>query len=384
MPLKQKDVTDFTVGPPLGVVEGFFGRQWSDTSRYRVIEAISDLGFSNYLYAPKGEIKLRKEWREPWTDDELINLTNLVNHTKKNKIELSVGLSPLGLSDINSASDRKQLAVKLDQLIALGIQKIAVLFDDMSGATEKTAYQQLKIIDFVYSKLVCDNPLICPSYYSTDPVLEKVFGKMPENYWSDLGAGLDASIDFFWTGEKVCSSEYSRNNLEYISGLFCRKPCLWDNYPVNDGERLSQFLHLMPFYGREKWLVDYINMHFANPMNQPLLSLIPLSSLPGVYSIKGTPESFWLSYLQKALPEILVKEIKSDIEFFQNAGLNQMQTGQKGELTRKYNDFCSLDEWSHPESVEEQNCYEVAKECCHEIVTWLKGEYPFDSDCLTE
>jgi hypothetical protein len=44
--------------------------------------------------------------------------------------------------------------------------------------------------------------------------------------------------------------------------------------------------NVFPFTGRSYQLADHINGHFANPMIQPYLSQIPLSTLPKIYSEK--------------------------------------------------------------------------------------------------
>ena len=47
----------------------------------------------------------------------------------------------------------------------------------------------------------------CPSYYSDDPVLDRVFGPRPDNYLEDFGMLIDPAIAIYWTGEEVCSPE---------------------------------------------------------------------------------------------------------------------------------------------------------------------------------
>ena len=77
------------------------------------------------------------------------------------------------------------------------------------------------------------------SYYET------VFGAMPTNYWTDLGQGLDSRFDLFWTGPKVCSTDYPLDHLSWVAEQLGRRPFLWDNYPVNDGKKASDYLYLV-------------------------------------------------------------------------------------------------------------------------------------------
>ena len=70
---------------------------------------------------------------------------------------------------------------------------------------------------------------------------------MPDNYWQTFAQKLDSQIDIFWTGEKVCSPDYTREHLLLVDELIGRKPFLWDNYPVNDGAVKSNLLQLRAF-----------------------------------------------------------------------------------------------------------------------------------------
>ena len=54
-----------------GYVEGYYGRlpAWQD--RTRIIDRLSSLGMTAYLYAPKEDPFHRVDWRTPWPDDWL-------------------------------------------------------------------------------------------------------------------------------------------------------------------------------------------------------------------------------------------------------------------------------------------------------------------------
>jgi hypothetical protein len=44
-----------------------------------------------------------------------------------------------------------------------------------------------------------------------------------------------------------------------------RHPFLWDNYPVNDGQRMSRHLHIRGFTGRSPEIWRHIAAHGINP-----------------------------------------------------------------------------------------------------------------------
>src|SRR6202012_4952956 len=118
-----------------------------------------------------------------------------------------------------------------------------------------------------------------PTYYTDDPLLDRIFGKRPKNYLEDIGKKLAPEIEIFWTGEEVCSRKMGVGHVKRVGKQRRRKPFLWDNYPVNDGPRMSQFLHLRAFTGRPQAIASRLAGHAINPALQPTLSLIPVLTL---------------------------------------------------------------------------------------------------------
>jgi hypothetical protein len=361
--------------PRLGIIEGFYGQPWPRSERLEVLSILARNDYGAYIYAPKQDRKLRRAWREPFSDDELAELTGIAQHCKANGLAFGIGLSPLGLTDIRQPREQGALRDKLEQIAALEPSLLGILFDDMP-AHKNMADAQLAIIDRVGAQLDTTRLIVCPSYYSTDSVLEKIFGQRPEHYWATLGRNLDPSVDFFWTGEQVCSRQYSKQNLDFIAEQMRRLAVLWDNYPVNDGEKLSQYLHLQPFEHCKPWLRDYTAGHYANPMNQPWLSLLPLLTLPAVYNQAQfnrtvTNKQAYRQALQQVWQRALTryagdcsKQLMSDAQLFQTRGLNTLTDDEKQALIQRY---------SH---------YEVPMAV--ELCAWLRGEYAFAPACLTE
>ena len=49
-----------------GIVEGFYGRQWSAQARLDYADYLVEQGLNSYLYCPKGDALLRKQWQQDW------------------------------------------------------------------------------------------------------------------------------------------------------------------------------------------------------------------------------------------------------------------------------------------------------------------------------
>ena len=264
---------------PLGIVEGFFGRPYSWAERGMMADALGPRGFMHWTYAPKADRYLRRDWQIPHPAQEAEALAAFGVHLRARGMAFSVGLSPLGLNEGYDATARATLKQRIGQLCDLGIDALSLLFDDMKGDFPDLAATQVWIAHDVAGWLGGRALTLCPSYYSDDPVLDRVFGARPEGYLEALGQGLDPAIGIYWTGEKVCSADYPASHLERVAETLRRPPTLWDNYPVNDGPRMYRHLHLRPFSGREACGASTVARHEINPMTQAHLGLIPLLTL---------------------------------------------------------------------------------------------------------
>ena len=349
---------------PVGVVEGFYGDGWGWQDRVDCAQFLAGQSLGTYVYAPKSDRYLRSAWRDPWPGADYDKLHVCTRGVTSQGVHMGVGLSPIGLGNELSDRNRQALRAKLDQVSALSPSILCVLFDDVETTGDDMAEQQLRVVDVICDYASFDRVIVCPSYYSTDPVLERVFGARAGNYWSQLSKGLDASIDLFWTGERVCSNDYSRASLDKAAELLGRPPVIWDNYPVNDGEKSCGKLFLQSFSGRELLVTDAVAGHLANPMRQPVLSRLPLVTMAALHagmdtvSMKLAAEKF----LEREAPG-LIPLITRDAERFASAGLDGLGDKERERLSLEYQSI------EHPMAAE--------------VVGWLQGRYAFDPACLT-
>ena len=343
--------------PPLGIIEGFYGPLWQWREREALVRTLAPAGYGCYLYAPKGDAFLRKRWQEPHPESTATAIRAFGHVCRQHGMAFGVGLSPYELFNDFNADSQQALAQKLDALDALDIDWLAILFDDMHSQRPDLAAEQGRIMQWVQAHSRATRLLMCPTYYSDDPVLDRVFGQRPANYLEELGQALPTGVDVFWTGEEVCAREISPGHLRRVARQLGRKPVLWDNYPVNDGDRMSRHLHLRGFTGRPASNADWLNGHAINPALQPTLTAMPALTLVQSYQ-QGEDYQYGQSFLHAAeqtLGTELARQLQADLLLLQDSDLHRLSDERKARLHATYAGF------DHP--------------AAREIQAWLAGDY---------
>lgn len=350
--------------PELGIIEGFFGRPYGWDERADMVRALAPAGYGFYLYAPKADAHLRRRWSEPYPGATLAALGDFAGVCRDAGVRFGVGLSPYELFLDFDGPAKEALAAKLAQLDSLGLADLGVFFDDMKGDLPDLAARQAQIVHWIAERTAADRVIVCPSYYTDDPVLDRVFGQRPPNYLEDLGAALDPALEIMWTGEEVCAREFSPGHLARVADQIGRKPFLWDNYPVNDGPRMSQHLHLRAFTGRPAAIGAEISAHGINTASQAVLSRIPALTL--VESYRDGPDYQYLAAFRRAAEAVLGPDLADGVErtllLLEDTGLTGLDEERKSRLRARFSAF------EHP--------------AAREILDWLDGAFAIGADEL--
>ena len=345
----------------IGVLEGFYGRPWLLSDRLDAALWMQQLGFNAYLYAPKSDRYLRSRWKSLYPESAQSELSSVAEKYQACGLSFGVGLSPLGINQRWTPEDERALRVKLAQLVDIGVDFLGVFFDDMTGLTADSLARQRDLLHVVRAELPNTILFACPSYYSDDPVLENVFGPMPEGYIEGFGRALPSNAVAMWTGPEVCSHRINQADLESISERLGGPLALWDNYPVNDGRVRSNHLYLRPLEDRAS-RGDLTKAHFCNPMNQANLSVLGLMGLSMTYNLRSSAE------LQAFADDFFGRELRlwlarHAVEF-EEEGLLGWSPERRAAIKR------SLPP-GNPAAV-------------RELVDWLDDKYAFDPACLTD
>jgi len=352
----------------LGIIEGFYGRLYTTKERLSLMSFIAKTGYSYYIYAPKNDASLRRRWHENFTPYEANRLLKMSAFAHEHHLDFGIGLSPLAITSENRQYEPILYKKTEYALKNLKARIIAVLFDDIKLYEKNEGQAQNRIISSIYemAKDYGARVIFCPTYYSFDPILEKIFGPCPPDYFQELTHNLDEHIEVFWTGNKVLSKEITPADIEKITALLGRRVTLWDNYPVNDGKKISTKIYTRPFFKRAG-LDGIVLSHAVNPMLECTLNKIALSTLPLVY--KDADDQQLLSMREQTVSRLFkmqgqdLCQLLVYLDALHDDGLESFDEHKK-------NSLLTLLETSHTKAADE-------------IRAFFRGVYAFDPACLT-
>jgi hyaluronoglucosaminidase len=262
-----------------GVIEGFYGRPWTHQQRLDLIPFLAQRGMNSFVYAPKDDPLLRRDWRVPYDGEWLARLTELVERCVAHDMRFTWCVSP-GLS-IRYADDADlaALSAKLASVAALGVRSFGLLLDDIPHELQHTqdraafgdlAEAHVHVVRSVAPHLPPGAHLVvCPTVYR---------GTGTEDYLVRLAAGIDPRIDLFWTGRAICSPTLDLAEAAAFTRAALRPPLYWDNYPVND-VAMGYELHIGPYRGRDPQLWRSAVGIVANGMELYEASRIPFATI---------------------------------------------------------------------------------------------------------
>lgn len=263
--------------PVRGIIEGFYGTPWTHAQRLDMIGFIADLGMNTFVYAPKDDPLLRRDWRTPYGGAALDALAELIEACRAVGIDFVFALSP-GLSmRYSEGSDLDALVGKYRQVRGLGAAGAALLLDDIPPHLQHPAdiaafpsliAAQVRLVGRLHSELELAL-MVAPTQY---------WGKGDEPGISAFGQGLDPAIDLFWTGRAICSPELEAVDARRFRDATGHAPLYWDNFPVNDVAMTGE-LHIGPYLGRDPALAGIARGVIANGMPLAESSKIGFASI---------------------------------------------------------------------------------------------------------
>ncbi len=343
----------------MGIIEGFFGPEWSWQSRATFCANLPKYGGDFYIYAPKRDPFLRKSWTQNHPKEMWDNLRKLSQTCRDSNVAFGVGLSPFELHLHWDHTYKQVLRDKVKALVDLDIKYLGLFFDDMKGSPD-LADHQVEIVEYVRS-LTDRTILFCPTYYSPDPILDKVFGQRPADYLHKI-ATLSPPIEILWTGNKVIPEAIGAAELDDVAKVLKRKPFIWDNCFANDGPKNCKFLKIKPLLGRSPSTLNSSSGWALNLMNQPNLSEILFASSTNVLRKNMLPDVALADAAASIAGQRFVALLDQHADDFLSVGLDKLTESAKANiLAALEGSRFSLD-----------------------IADWLDGKYVVGPECLTD
>jgi hyaluronoglucosaminidase len=254
-----------------GVIEGFYGPPWTREERLDMVAFAGAEGFNTWVHAPKDDPYHRKLWRDPYPDEKLAELAELVRICNEHGVDFAYALAP-GLDVRYDDPAELETAIrKCDQLRSIGVHTFQILWDDIEHEGPQSARAQAEFTNRFRAEYLGGAPVVtCPCGYA---------GAGPTPYRSAFGGTLDEGAIVYWTGPEVVSEEITRDQLDATFEALGRHELLiWDNYPVNDFA--PEKLFLGPLRRRDPKLFDgRCAGLIANAMLQAVPSKLPLATV---------------------------------------------------------------------------------------------------------
>lgn len=284
-------VKDFPLMSIRGGIEGFYGIPWSHQARLDQLAFYGKHKMNTYIYTPKDDNYLRAQWRDLYPAAELADLKELVDEANANHVNFTFALSPGNDVCYSSDADFNATVAKFEQLRGIGVSSFYIALDDINPvlncAADKAKFTSAgfrKLADgqaFYLNRIVNDYVKV-HNLQPLQTVPTNYNSSAEDPYKDQFGLMTDDSILIQWTGEGVFSNTITEASVtKAVDSYNAEHFYIWDNLPVNDGQRGRLFLN--PLEGRDPNLYKHIDGITSNPMIEGYASMIALAGF-GDYS----------------------------------------------------------------------------------------------------
>ncbi|MGN5732718.1 beta-N-acetylglucosaminidase domain-containing protein [Arthrobacter psychrochitiniphilus] len=287
-------VKDWPLMSIRGGIEGFYGIPWSHQARLDQFDFYGKHKMNTYIYTPKDDNYLRAKWRDLYPQAQLNDLKELVDEANANHVNFTFALSPGNDVCYSDDQDFAATVAKFDQLRAIGVSSFYIALDDINPylncAADKAkftlpGFRSLAQGQGFYLNRIVKDYINVHGLAPLQTVPTNYAGSGPDPYKGEFGLQTDDSIRIQWTGEGVFSNTITEASVtKAVTSYNAEHFYIWDNLPVNDGQRGRLFLN--PLEGRDANLYKHIDGITSNPMIEPYSSMIALAGF-GDYSWNG-------------------------------------------------------------------------------------------------
>lgn len=264
-----------------GVIEGFYGRDWTAAQKHMVMDWMQRAGMNAYIYGPKDDVNIRARWRIPYSHTQLSALADLKSQAEARGLRFLMSLAPALDITYSSSGDRAAIAARIDQMIGFGVTDVVLLYDDIPSVLPEPdrarfanfAEAQADVANSVLAQLRPHGGtlLFCPTEYCG-----RMAGGDPRRsaYLQALGRALAPEVQVMWTGPEIVSPVIDAQGLRSVAEVLRRAPVIWDNFHANDYD--IRRIHVGPLGGRKADILPLVSGWFTNPNNEAEANFVPI------------------------------------------------------------------------------------------------------------
>ncbi|MFK9092077.1 beta-N-acetylglucosaminidase domain-containing protein [Bacillus salipaludis] len=283
--IPEVEIKDYPTMPIRGAIEGFYGKPWSHEDRLSQLEFYGEHKMNSFIYAPKDDPYHREKWREPYPQEKIAEIGELVKAAHKNHVTFTFAISPGNTITYSSDQDLQALINKAQAMWDVGVRSFALYLDDIDPNL-RSPEDRAKFGSDVNPPAAAQAYLLNrfnDQFIKTHPGAERLI-TVPTDYYqagttpyrTRFAQLVQPDVVVQWTGIGVVAPTITTADADKIHDIFKHDLLIWDNYPVNDFNRNRLFLG--PLVGRDAGLTPdhgVIGLT-ANPMNEAETSKIPL------------------------------------------------------------------------------------------------------------
>ena len=302
-PASAADATNFNYR---GVIEGFYGPPWPESSRTDLMRWIGAHGMNIYVHAPKNDPYQRLRWRQPYPAAKMASFAREVDVARAGGVQWIPSVSPalplLEVADERDSDicyacpgDLEVLYGKLDAFWAIGVRQFMLSFDDtIKASTHTEDAAAFGVGDAAYGRMNAELLNTVYKRYAPRDSSFKLFtvpvdysGTSSTAYLDAFREALRPEVVVMWTGTSTVPKQILCDEANKYAAAIGRKPLVWDNYPVND--YAPNKLMVGAYKGRGPELAGCLEGILANPSALAQTNRIPLFT---VADYLNNPQSY--------------------------------------------------------------------------------------------
>ena len=233
-------IKDYADAQWRGFIEGYYGIPWSNENRMSLMEFGGDIKMNAYMFAPKDDPYHNSQWREPYPEEKLAELAEMVKVGSKSKNKFIWTIHPFMHNAIRFDTEehyQEDLAIiirKFEYLYDIGVRQFGILGDDAGGNATDQVKLMTDLEEWKKSKGDVYNLIFVPKEYC-----QSFAGNNINSPYLKTISQMPKDIEIMWTGSGVCGWVTTDTFNWFMQACSTaenpsRLPFMWLNWPVND------------------------------------------------------------------------------------------------------------------------------------------------------